>query len=118
MGRAERMKRTLPHGRRNDIHEAYALQKYSSALSDIRQYLARTRIPDPKMFLMAGLLKFLFEFQQGNRTLATKRLRTTLALFKNLRFVKSEGYTDIHRLAYSSTFEEAVIEMVIRLQII
>ncbi|KAL2064563.1 hypothetical protein VTL71DRAFT_3700 [Oculimacula yallundae] len=112
LGRAERT--TL--ARESEQHEAYALHKYSSSLPEIRKYLAGTKNPDPRMFLVTGLLIFLFEFQQGNRMMATKQLRTTLALFKNMRKIRSEKYTHVHRLNYPDTFEEAIVEMVVRLE--
>ncbi|KAG4423737.1 hypothetical protein IFR04_003162 [Cadophora malorum] len=117
-GRAEKAKLALnqPQKEGGSAHESYALRKYSSSLPQIRQYLAGTKNPDPKMFLVAGLLIFLFEFQQGNKDMATKQLKTTLALFKNMRSIRSEGYTHVHRLAFPDTLEEAVVEMVVRLE--
>ncbi|KAH7348918.1 hypothetical protein BKA65DRAFT_536827 [Rhexocercosporidium sp. MPI-PUGE-AT-0058] len=115
-GRAERARLALPQDNRSEIHETYALRKYLSSLPQIRQYLAGTSNPDPRMFLIAGLLIFLFEFHQGNRTMATKQLKTTLALFKNMRSIKSEEYTHMHLLPFPDTLEGAIIEMVVRLE--
>ncbi|PVH73626.1 hypothetical protein DL98DRAFT_659332 [Cadophora sp. DSE1049] len=115
-GRAEKSRQAMPTGDRSSAHESYALRKYSTSLPQIRQYLAGTSNPDPRMFLVAGLLIFLFEFQQGNKGMATKQLKTTLALFKNMRAIKTEGYTHVHRLKFPDTLEEAVVEMVVRLE--
>ncbi|KAH7416684.1 hypothetical protein BKA64DRAFT_272898 [Cadophora sp. MPI-SDFR-AT-0126] len=115
-GRAERAKLVMPPGDWISAHESYALRKYSMSLPQIRQYLAGTSNPDPRMFLVAGLLIFLFEFQQGNRDMATKQLKTTLALFKNMRAIKTEGYTHVHRLEFPDNLEEAIVEMVVRLE--
>ncbi|KAH9209926.1 hypothetical protein DL95DRAFT_526596 [Leptodontidium sp. 2 PMI_412] len=115
-GRAERTRMALPQGNLGEVHETYALRKYSSSLPQIRQYLAGTSNPDPRMFLVAGLLIFLFEFHQGNREMATKQLKTTLALYKNMRSIKTEGYTHVHLLSFPDTLEEAIVEMVVRLE--
>ncbi|KAK0118517.1 hypothetical protein ONS95_007408 [Cadophora gregata] len=115
-GRAEKAKQAIPLRDRSSAHESYALRKYSTSLPQIRQYLAGTSNPDPRMFLVAGLLIFLFEFQQGNKDMATKQLKTTLALFKNMRSIKTEGYTHVHHLDFPDNLEEAVVEMVVRLE--
>lgn len=114
-GRSERLKRGTDLSDASHYHEMYSMKQYSSSLRDIRQYLASGNQPDIRMFLLASLLIFIFEFKQGNLDTAVKQVRSTLALFKNMRSIKSPVIVYNHDIRCPETLEEVIIDMVARL---
>ncbi|PVH71821.1 hypothetical protein DL98DRAFT_520866 [Cadophora sp. DSE1049] len=114
-GRSERLKRGTYISHASHYHEMYSLKQYSSSLRDIRQYLASENQPDVRMFLLASLLIFIFEFKQGNMDTAVKQVRSTLALFKNMRSIRSPVIVYDHDIRCPETLEEVIIDMIARL---
>ncbi|KAH7382016.1 hypothetical protein BKA64DRAFT_218449 [Cadophora sp. MPI-SDFR-AT-0126] len=114
-GRSERLKRGTYVSDTSHHHEMYSLKQYSSSLRDIRQYLASGNQPDVRMFLLASLLIFIFEFKQGNLDTAVKQVRSTLALFKNMRSIRSPVIVYDHDIRCPETLEEVIIDMIARL---
>ena len=113
-GRSERLKRARVSDE-SRYHEMYSMKQYSSSLRDIRNYLASANQPDIRMFLLASLLIFIFEFKQGNLDTAVKQVRSTLALFKNMRSIKSPVIVYNHDIRCPETLEEVIVDMVARL---
>ncbi|KAK0111043.1 hypothetical protein ONS95_001423 [Cadophora gregata] len=114
-GRSERLRRSTYIPDTSHHHEVYSLKQYQSSLRDIRKYLASENQPDVRMFLLASLLIFIFEFKQGNIDTAVKQVRSTLALFKNMRSIKAPVIVYDHDIRCPETLEEVIIDMIARL---
>lgn len=115
LGRAERAKQAKDSLGESIAHERYALRKYSTSLPEVRRYLASAKNPEPRMLLLVGILIYLFEFQQGNKESAIQQLRSTVALFRNMREINGNEYKHFHCTPIPRTFEDTVIDMIARL---
>ncbi|KAH9207033.1 hypothetical protein DL95DRAFT_528088 [Leptodontidium sp. 2 PMI_412] len=114
-GRFERLKHGIHPFETAHQRRIYAMKKYSKSLAEIRRYLASASQPDVRMFLLVSLLIYIFEFKQGNMETAVRQVRSTLALFKNMRSIKSSVYVYNHHVRCPETLEDVIVDMVARL---